>query len=110
MPRVRALSPRTIEAYRISLECFVSFLIDEKRLNRKNISFVHLERSMLKQWLAWMRETKHSLPAQNRQLTADCDHRIPGFRSSGRPDPRRPPRHREGLEGTDGTTQTDRIP
>ncbi|TFB78254.1 integrase [Cryobacterium flavum] len=62
MPRVRALSPRTIEAYRISLECFVSFLTDEKQLNRKNISFVHLERPMLKEWLTWMRETKHYQP------------------------------------------------
>ena len=62
MPKVRALSPRTIEAYRISLECFVSFLTDEKNLHRKNISFDHFERPVLKEWLVWMRETKHYRP------------------------------------------------
>lgn len=62
MPKVRALSPRTIEAYRISLECFVSFLTDEKHLHRKNIGFDHFQRPMLKEWLIWMRETKHYQP------------------------------------------------
>lgn len=62
MPRVRALSPRTIEAYRISLECFVGFLIDEKNLHRKDVSFDHFQRSVLKEWLIWMREKKHYQP------------------------------------------------
>ena len=62
MPKVRALSPRTLEAYRISLECFVSFLTDEKHLHRKNIGFDHFQRPMLKEWLIWMRETKHHQP------------------------------------------------
>jgi integrase/recombinase XerD len=62
MPRVRALSPRTIEAYRISLECFVGFLTDEKNLHRKDVSFDHFQRPMLKEWLIWMREKKHYQP------------------------------------------------
>jgi integrase/recombinase XerD len=62
MPKVRALSPRTIEAYRISLECFVIFLTDEKNLHRKNIGFDHFQRPILKEWLIWMRETKHYRP------------------------------------------------
>lgn len=62
MPKVRALSPGTIEAYRISLECFVGFLTDEKNLHRKDISFDHFERPVLKEWLIWMRETKNYQP------------------------------------------------
>ncbi|MBB5640488.1 tyrosine-type recombinase/integrase [Cryobacterium roopkundense] len=62
MPKVRALSPRTIEAYRISLECFVAFLTDEKNLHRKDINFDHFERPVLKEWLIWMRETKNYQP------------------------------------------------
>jgi len=62
MPKVRALSPRTIEAYRICLECFVSFLTDEKHLHRTDISFDHFQRPILKEWLIWMRDTKHYRP------------------------------------------------
>lgn len=62
MPRVRGLSPKTIEAYRISLECFVGYLVDERSLERKDIGFDHFERSFLKGWLVWMRETKHYQP------------------------------------------------
>lgn len=59
MPQVRNLSPKTIEAYRISLECFVGYLVDEQSLERKDIGWKHFERKFLKAWLIWMRETKH---------------------------------------------------
>ena len=62
MPQVRNLSPKTIEAYRISLECYVGYLVDEQSLERKDIGFEHFERKFLKGWLIWMRETKHYQP------------------------------------------------
>lgn len=62
MPHVRNLSPKTIEAYRISLECFVNFLVDEQSVQRKDMGFEHFERKFLKAWLIWMRETKHYQP------------------------------------------------
>ncbi|MGP5073501.1 hypothetical protein ACTXI0_13970 [Arthrobacter rhombi] len=51
MPHVRALSPKTIEAYRISLECFVGYLLAEQHLQRKDVGFEHFERNFLKAWL-----------------------------------------------------------
>ncbi|QNE15152.1 tyrosine-type recombinase/integrase [Pseudarthrobacter sp. NBSH8] len=62
MPQVRGLSPKTIGAYRISLECFVGSLVDEQSVQRKDIGFEHFERKFLKAWLIWMRETKHYQP------------------------------------------------
>ncbi len=71
MPKVRVLSPKTIEAYRISVECFVGYLVDEQHIQRKNISFDHFERPFLKAWLVWMRETKNYQPKTlNLRLTA----------------------------------------
>ncbi len=54
-PRVRGMSPKTVEAYRISLECAIGFLAASGR-NRPDISFDDFERKMLKAWMTWMRE------------------------------------------------------
>ena len=62
MPKVRALSPKTIEAYRISLECFVDYLVDELHVERNDIGFDHFERKFIKGWMIWMRETKRYEP------------------------------------------------
>ncbi|RAX45729.1 integrase [Arthrobacter sp. AQ5-05] len=71
MPRIRGLSPKTIEAYRISLECFVHYLLDEQSVLRQDIGFEHFERRYLKGWMIWMRETKNYQPKTlNLRLTA----------------------------------------
>ena len=62
MPKVRRLSPRTIEAYRISLECFLDFLADQAHLERDHVSFDHFDRNHLKAWLAWMTDQQHYAP------------------------------------------------
>ena len=62
MPRVRALSPKTIEAYRISLECFLGYLAEAEHVERENVSFDHFDRQHLKAWLAWMTDERHYTP------------------------------------------------
>ena len=52
MLRVRALSPKTIEAYRISLECFLGYLAETGHVEREHVSFDHFDRQHLKAWLA----------------------------------------------------------
>ncbi len=59
LPNVRATSPRSIEAYRISLENYVNFLVVEQHVHRQDISFDHFERQFLKAWLAWMQQAKN---------------------------------------------------
>jgi site-specific recombinase XerD len=62
MPRVRALSPKTIEAYRISLECFLGYLAEAEHIEREHVSFDHFDRQHLKAWLAWMTDQRHYAP------------------------------------------------
>ena len=62
MPRVRALSPKTIEAYRISLECFLGYLAEAEHTGREHVSFDHFDRQHLKAWLAWMTGQRHYTP------------------------------------------------
>jgi integrase/recombinase XerD len=62
MPRIRALSPKTIEAYRISLECFLGYLAEAEHTRREHVSFDHFDRQHLKAWLAWMTEQRRYAP------------------------------------------------
>jgi integrase/recombinase XerD len=59
MPTIRHLSPRTIEAYRISLESFLTFLTDHEHIDRAKVSFDHFDRARLKAWLTWLADDKH---------------------------------------------------
>jgi hypothetical protein len=62
MPRVRALSPKTIEAYRISLECFLGYLAETEHVHREHVCFDHFGRPHLKAWLAWMTDHRGYAP------------------------------------------------
>lgn len=59
MPTIRTLSPKTVEAYRISLECFLIFLVDCEHVERAKVSFDHFDRAHLKSWMAWLAGDKH---------------------------------------------------
>jgi integrase/recombinase XerD len=59
---VQRRSPKTIEAYRISLECFLDYLADDEHIERAHVSFDHLDRQHLKGWLAWMSDERHYAP------------------------------------------------
>ncbi len=62
MPRVRALSPKTVEAYRISLECFLGYLAETEHVQREHVAFDHFDRPHLRAWLAWMTGQRHYAP------------------------------------------------
>jgi site-specific recombinase XerD len=62
MPKTRGLSPKTVEAYRLSLECFLSYLAETERIERDRVSFDHFDRQHLKGWLTWMSGQRHYAP------------------------------------------------
>jgi site-specific recombinase XerD len=44
LPSVAGRSPNTVEAYRISLECFLHYLADHEHTDRAHVSFDHFDR------------------------------------------------------------------
>jgi len=56
------MSPKTIEAYRISLECFLGYLAKTGHVEREHVSFDHFDRQHLKAWLAWMTDHQGYAP------------------------------------------------
>ena len=62
MPKTRGLSPKTIEAYRISLECFLDYLTETEHIGREHVNFDHFERQHLKGWLTWMTDQRRYTP------------------------------------------------
>ena len=63
LPKAQQSSPKTIQAYRISLECFLDYLADHEHVERPGVSFDHLDRQHLKGWLAWMADERGYAPA-----------------------------------------------
>ena len=61
-PKVRRLSPKTIEAYRIGLECFISYLGQARGVARQGIRLDHLDREHVKGYTAWMADTRGYAP------------------------------------------------
>jgi integrase/recombinase XerD len=58
LPKVQQSSPKTIQAYRISLECFLGYLTGHEHVERAGVSFDHFDRKHLKGWLAWMADER----------------------------------------------------
>lgn len=52
--RTRRMSPKTVEAYRIALECYVSYLAGVEGVARPDVTFDHLERPHVRAWATWM--------------------------------------------------------
>ena len=60
--KARRMSPETVDAYRIALECYVGYL-EEEGVEKADVSFDHFERPYVKGWSAWMSGERGYAPA-----------------------------------------------
>ena len=71
LPDIRRSSPNTVEAYRCSLNHYIDYLEIERKVNRKEVSFMHFGRGYIKEFMSWMNKTKGLAPKTcNLRLTA----------------------------------------
>ena len=61
--KARRMSPETVDAYRISIECYVGYLGSEEGVAKPDITFERLERRHVKAWAAWMSGERGYAPA-----------------------------------------------
>ena len=55
LPKIRCLSPRTIDSYRQSISMYCSFLKEESGIDFSKVSFEHITRDSVVQFLQWLR-------------------------------------------------------
>lgn len=61
-PTVRRMSPKTIEAYRIGLECFITYLDQAHHVARPDVGLDCLDKERVKGYAAWMADTRGYAP------------------------------------------------
>lgn len=60
--KVRQLSPKTVDAYREAMECYLSFLSETRGLRHEGVSFDCFGRPLFKAWLEWMQSERGYAP------------------------------------------------
>ncbi len=71
MPKVRNLSPHSVETYKLCLTCFLDFLQESLKVERKYVNFSCFSRANLKSFIIWMKEEKQlSIKTCNLRITA----------------------------------------
>ncbi|HHY70570.1 MAG TPA: tyrosine-type recombinase/integrase [Thermoanaerobacterales bacterium] len=71
LPKLRNLSPHTIEAYKFSLSYFVLYLEGHLKIKRQDIAFEHFSRQNIKSYVIWMNEQRNLAPGTcNLRLSA----------------------------------------
>ncbi len=58
LPKIRNLSPNTIEAYKQGITIYINYLKSELEIERCEITFDCFTRKMIKNYIIWMIETK----------------------------------------------------
>jgi len=71
LPNIRKSSPNTVAAYRDSLNHYISYLEQQVKILRKNITFADFDRNNLKEYMNWLLNERQLAPKTcNLRLTA----------------------------------------
>jgi len=70
LPRIRGLSPRTVESYRQSIGMYCRFLKEASRISFANISFDHVERDSVMNFIQSLRSRGCSASTCNLRLSS----------------------------------------
>jgi site-specific recombinase XerD len=62
LPTVRQASPKTIESYRLSLECYIDYLDTSCEVPKEAVCFDCFDRGHINGFLVWMREKRAYAP------------------------------------------------
>ena len=57
-PKIRRMSLKTVEAYKIGLECYITYLEEVHGVMRFDVTFENFERQSIKGYSQWMQEAK----------------------------------------------------
>lgn len=108
-PKVRGLSHKTVDAYRISLECLLGYLAEEMGLSGAGVGFDSLDRPCLRGWVEWMSQAKGVL-AEDDRAQAHGPSLVFVVLRSGRRHPAGRLPDREGHQGARALEEADRVP
>jgi site-specific recombinase XerD len=71
LPRIRGLSPRTVDSYRQSIATYCSFLKEKSDTEFSRVSFEHVTRSSVLKFIQWLRDERScGLATGNLRLSA----------------------------------------
>lgn len=70
LPRIRCLSPKTIDSYRQSISLYCNFLKDQYTLDFSKISFEHITRDSVMEFIQWLNGRNCGISTCNLRISA----------------------------------------